>query len=179
MKKPLQAFLAWLKGWHSLVSTLVFFIGLFFGAKTYIDSRIKAVVSDREFLTLLANRIRPSMIVDEYERVEADLGGYEYIESITFTNNPALDTIRQISIAVIPGGYRADENQTHLVPNVITLTPKQHLAYPPILTPLPPFTCAYKTHRGKGHSWIYEITYVTQYGGANPPPLRLKFEIIK
>ncbi|MCF7849364.1 MAG: hypothetical protein K9M45_10975 [Kiritimatiellales bacterium] len=174
----LKAFLSWLKEWQGLIAAALFFVGLFLGATGYIDSRIKKTVTESEFLSRLARRIQPSLIIDQNKTIEADLGACEYIDSINFVVNTNLDTVYNLSLG--SANYEFSLMKRYYpIPNQIIVTPKQHLAYAPMITPLPPFTFDYSTHRGEGHSWVYEISYITGYPEEKAPPLRVKVDIIK
>jgi hypothetical protein len=175
--KRLKTFLSKLKEWQGLIGAILFFISLYFVATNYIDSHINEIVSDREFLSTLAHRVQPSLIIDQNKCIEADFGACEYIDSIDFMVNTNLDTKYNLflsSMLEVPVGVSG-----YPMPNQIIVNPKQHLSYAPIITPLPPFTFAYTARRGEGHRWIYELSFMTGYPDANPPPLRVKVDVMK
>ena len=105
---------------------------------TYIDSRVRKIVYEDEFIKKVAKHVRPSIIFDSKGRILIDIGGMEYIDKIT----------------VIP---RPDDH-----PNKVIVTPKKYLVIAPILTVQDGSVAAsIKSERGTDLDWEYNIEYIS------------------
>lgn len=132
------------------------FVGLagsIYGFVRFIDSRVKKVIQEPEFLKELSNSLRPFAIFDEKERILVDRGAMHYIESLEVR----MDTESNLPIKVI-------------------IHPKQYLDQAPILIPLDTDMSTVKESREKKFDWIYDIEY---HGYNEREQIKYSIEVIK
>jgi len=135
-----------------VLGVLVFFAVVVYGFHQYIKTTIRSVVQDETFVRKLAAQIRPSITFDENGSILVDQGGMQFIDSI--------------KVAL------GKSNR----PSQITISPKQHLVYPPFLESVTLNRFRISSKRGKGFDWIFELD-VRSYSEDSTDMFRL--EIIK
>ena len=128
------------EGIAGLIVLAVVFIGAFNGLTYWIDSRIKAVVTDEAYVRRVAAEIRPSVVFDNKGSIIADQGAMRYLDNI------------EIAEYVGPNGDCGTN-----FPLRIIVSPKQHLAYAPILTCLDGVMLQIDVERGKKFDWVYRL----------------------
>jgi len=119
-----------------------------------VEFRVNQKINDPEFLLELSAKVRPALIFDANETVHADMGARELIEPIK----------------VVKKGERNDDLQ-------ITITPKKHLAYPPLIESMNLFDFTQEVKRGKDNQWIYDLIQTGCTDCEKTPRFRL--EILK
>jgi hypothetical protein len=121
--------------------------GFLYGAMQYIDQRIKHSMNDERFIKKVASHVRPYVIFDVNETIHVDGGAMQYLEKI------------EVKIVA------RKEKETGLPRLDIIITPKNHLAYAPVLETMS-LTTFYVAHkRGSRHQWIYELTATSRIVG--------------
>jgi hypothetical protein len=109
-----------------------------------IDSTIERKLSSPAVLRKIAAESRPSIIFDTNESIVADLGGSEFIKSISITRK---QQGQEMTIAVDFNIY---------------------LPTAPLLTPLDGGGVMITSERGKGLRWRYHLQYITVLALAGP-----------
>lgn len=127
----------------------------------FIDFRIKHTVNDEQFIKKVASHVRPYVIFDENESIEIEGGAMQYLESI------------EVERVVV---MKEDAPRFN-----ITITPKNHLAYAPLLEAVIPVMFDITSKRGKGHQWIYELTagWNAVSSDKENEPYRFRLEILR
>ena len=155
------------RGWeHPLVvfgsvlgAIITIFVG-YHGLNVFIDNRIESKISDSEYLTELARKVRPSVIFDINSSVLADMGAMEYLDSIIVS---------------------MDKERIEII-----VRPTVHLGIEPVLESL---DASYniETARGPKYDWIFRLHAPPPYIAIerrqpDPAPLtakRFRLEIIR
>ncbi len=138
---------------------IIGFIVAFYVLNAYIDNKIDKKINNPSYIKKVASHVRPFIIFDENESILADSGGMEYIEDI-----------------------KVEAKADRFEPIKIIITPKSHLAYPPLLEVISPYEVSIDTKRGIHHRWIYEVSVEGRLGPDTTreiDPIRFKLEIIK
>jgi hypothetical protein len=133
--------LRFLEGAGGLIALALVFVSVFYGLTSWVDSRIKAVVTDENYIRRVAAEVRPSVIFNGKGNVLVDQGAMRY-----------LDGSNGIHIL----GYQ-DEANWPGVPARILIRPKQHLAYAPLLIPLDPTVSGSDVERTNQFDWVYSV----------------------
>jgi len=142
------------------------FLGVVYGCIRFIDSRIEHATNDEQFIRRVSSHVRPYVIFDVNSSILVDGGAMQYLERLKVEDGTR-DVATPQGIVVTPTLK-------------IVVTPRRHLAYPPlleklgagrlILTPNP--------KRGPGHEWIYDELEVVHWEN-DKVPLRFRLEILK
>lgn len=128
-------------------------IAIVLGINELIDRRIE----NEQFIRKVAAHIRPYVIFDVNESILADGG--------------AMQALEQIKVEI------GTEDGT--LPVKIVVTPKYHLAHPPLIEKLGAgrFIHTPNPKRGVGHQWIYEFEVV--HWEEDETPVCFRLEIIR
>lgn len=113
----------------------VFLLG--FGARAWMDGRIREILMAPESLSAIAGRIRPSIVFDTCGSIIADQGGMRLIESIDVKPDEE-------------GGLHA---------GTITVVTKEWAASIPLLQALDKSPATLSSHRGLGRTITYTLEY--------------------
>lgn len=146
------------KGFRIVVevfSVLVLLVGGIYGLTSFIDSRIKSVVTDESYVRRIASEVRPSVIFDSKGSILFDQGAMRYLDEIE-----------------VVGGTNFLQN----FPVRIVLKPKQYLPQPPLLTCLEDISLVVKPERGPKFDWVYPLE---TSGGTELPVYRFRMEILQ
>lgn len=144
----------------AVIVSLITIVGGIYGLSRYIDSRIEHFVNDPKFIRKISTNIRPYVIFDENETIHVDMGAMQYLEKI------------EVDASL--------KNKQFDAKLKIIATPKEHLAYAPLMEnlsieniqiPLP--------ERGRGHQWIYNLYLLDRFGGGVQEPMRFRLEILR
>jgi len=142
----------------AIIVSIVTVVAAIYGFEAFIDSRIERVVNGEQFIRKVSSYVRPFVIFDGEGAVLVDGGACEYLEKLE----------------VLEG--KKDGN---IIPVKITVTPKHHLAYPPLIEKLGAghFMDSPNPKRGTGHQWIYECEVL--HWENDPIPARFRLEILQ
>jgi len=138
----------------SKILLILLLISYLVGFHYYVNYKVDKKINDPEFLLELSAKVRPALIFDANGTVHADMGARELIEPIN----------------VAKKGKHADDLQ-------ITITPKKHLAYPPLIETINLFSFTQEVRRGKDNQWVYDLTQTGCTDCEKVPRFRL--EILK
>lgn len=128
------------------------------GAMSWIDQRIESAVNDENFIERVSSHVRPYVIFDVNESILADGGAMQVLEPI------------KVEVGTEHG----------TVPVKITVTPKSHLEYPPLIENLGVgrFVENPNPRRGPGYQWIYEVE-IAFWKTTDKTPASFRLEIIR
>ncbi len=128
------------------------------GAINWIDKRIESAVNDENFIRRVSSYVRPYVIFDVNESILVDGGAMQVLEPI------------KVEIGKDQG----------TVSVTITVTPKHHLAYPPLIENLGVgrFVRNPNPKRGPGYQWIYEVE-IAFWKTTDETPASFRLEIIR
>ncbi len=146
---------------NALNGPLAFVVVVFTIAGVYffnIDSRVRSIVKDPEFVAAVAQRVRPAMVFDSKGIVLADMGALAFLEEV-----PRIEDI------------------SHGVK--ITIHPKAILPAEPIIQALDEGNVSVKAQRSSGLSWEIVVSarhafWANEYSPPDPTPERYRLEIV-
>jgi len=139
------------------VSKFLTAIGLIIAIVLGINELIDRRIENEQFIRKVAANIRPYVIFDANESILVDGGAMQALEQI------------KVEIGTEEG----------TLPVKILVTPKYHLAYPPLIEKLGAGRFIYTPNpkRGPGHQWIYEFEVV--HWRADETPVCFRLEILR
>jgi len=140
-----------------LVATVFTVIAGIHGLQSMIDARVDEAVSNPEFVRRVATHVRPYLIFDVNATIHADMGAGQYLDDLTVEFTPYVQGKQTM---------------------IITVTPKEHLAYTPIIEPMGAYEVAMISERGEGHSFIYELAFVMWPDGKKKDA-RFRLEVLR
>ena len=167
-----EAVLRWI---HAVNIPMALFVGvvtlaiLYFGA---IESRVKELVRDPEFVERVAQRARPAIVFDSDGRLLADAGAYKFLEGIPEVKLNVLDE-------TVKSGLKIPYTFTRII-----VRPKLPLASAPIVEALDSGDVSVKAQQIAGIAWEIRVegrfTTITADGGpkVSLAPYRYRLEII-
>ena len=148
-------------GVFRLVAAIGVIFGVAFAVHEIVDRRIEYAMNNEQFIRKVAMHVRPYAIFDANEVIHHDggAGQYLYLEKIKVETGTRKGSIIDVKIIV---------------------TPKHHLAYPPLIETLGAerFIFTHIPKRGKGHQWLYECE-VQQWEEHATKPISFRLEILK
>ena len=136
---------------------IISMVAALFAIHLYVDWWMEQKIYGDEFVKKVAENLRPFMIFDEKENVLYDKGAGKYITNF------------QVHI-------KKDGE-----PGRITITPKEHLAYSPILESLDARFVITES-RGHKNAWVYElkpISAILDQSSAIVTRWRFRLEIVR
>lgn len=147
--------------WGTVLKGVVVVLGLLltlWALQSHLESTIRGIVNNEEFIRKVASHVRPYIIFDANEAIHVDGGAMQYLEDISVQKSKPWDTGAHLQIVI---------------------TPKEHLSYAPLLDYLSSgrFILRPTPNRGRGHRWIYEFDVVHWEEDAGKPML-FRLEII-
>ncbi len=120
------------------VGIIALMVTIFIQTNSSIDKKIIEKLKDPAFIQLVAKEVKlPFVIFDNKGSVLVDQGAMRFIENI------------DVEI----------DKKEHPYPSQITIHPKQHLSYAPLLMPLDSDLANISTSRGKKYDWVYKLDY--------------------
>ena len=140
-----------------VVVALITLVGGFRGLEWFVDQRVQEAITDEAFVREVASHVRPYVIFDKDGTIHADMGAMQY-----------LDDIR---VELLP--FEQGEQTMR-----ITIVPKEHLAYTPILDPIGAYEVTMTSSRGERHNFIYELVFVMWHGDEKERA-RFRLEILR
>ena len=122
----------------------------------YMDQKIEKKISNPEFIREIASKIRPSVIFDSKETILVDMGGMQYIETIS-----------------------VETDNSPRNPKKIIVTPKAYMAHAPIITSIGIYKYIFRAERGKNLNWEYTLDPAVQWGTRGKLPLpQFRLEVV-
>lgn len=142
------------------IAVIIAIIGGFYIVGLHIDSRIKHIVNDEQFIKKVSSHVRPFVIFDENETIYVEGGAMQYLEKI------------EVEQTV---GEKGDLQSLKII-----ITPRSHLVYAPLLEIHSLITFYVTNRRGIGHQWVYELTPLFEVSGPNTTEVhRFRLEILR
>lgn len=128
-----------LKNILPIVGAITLLAGAFYGFDQYIEAKINNAVIKPQIIDEISKIVRPSVFFDGNGSIIKDTGGMTYIERIEISE--------------------ADWFGTSKVkfPTKVTIVPKKHLEFPPVIQSVGSFQFIANPKRSKGFIWVYEF----------------------
>jgi hypothetical protein len=142
----------------TLVAAIVAIVWFFYSLPLEVEKLVDKRLKEKEIVEKLAKTIRPSVIFDSTSRILADLGAFEYIESVNVVK------------------YLDKESR---IPVSIEVKCKKFLPLPPLLTSLDLYAYDQTVDRGPGpeFTWIYKLEPDSYSSIVRP--LRFRLEVLQ
>lgn len=142
----------------AVVVAISVILGVGFGIFQLIDNRIEQAINDEQFIRKVAANIRPYVIFDVNESILVDGGAMQALEKIE---------------------VEKETGDSPLLPVKVIVTPKYHLAHPPLIDNVGAgsIILAPNPKRGHGHQWIYE--FEVKYWQDSETPVCFRLEIVR
>ena len=145
--------LPFLRQVFAFVAAIAVILGAGFAVYQLIDSRIEQAINDEQFIRRVSSHVRPYVIFDA-TTIHKDGGAMEYLE--------------EIEVEVTGQSYtNTNPEEKHDDQLEITITPKEYLAYAPLIEPLGGLRSMiiYDGKRGSKYQWVYTVLVRPPYGG--------------
>ena len=136
-------------------TSIVGFVFLIIGI---IEVRVNQKINNPKFLLELSAKVQPALIFNANSSILADMGAEKLIKSI----NVIKDKDKKFPWKTLR----------------ITITPQNHLSYPPLLESLDTYLYVQAVSRGKANDWVYFLKLDTCGSDENSAP-KFRLEIIK
>ena len=145
----------------TILSVIGAFWGILWGATSFVDWRIKQVVTDENYMAKVAANVRPSAIFDSNNSIQVDSGAMKYIDRIEVFD-------------------RGTDPHTEIIgfPKTIRVTPKRYLTHAPIITTLNGLMTDVTEERGDGFTWTYHLSTPIHNMKTLPQSFLFRIEII-
>ena len=141
---------------YVIFAGIVLVIGTIYAVDLYLNSKIETKISNPDFLKKLSRTMRPSLIFDEKESIQADMGAASFVEKISVSK------------------VKKDDFK-------IVISPREHLGVQPVLEALDG-RYVIRAERGKKFDWVFHLSAIHAIlaeDSAEVDKQRFRLEIIR